>query len=669
MNSYQSSNRQLRIALIINAIVIPTSVLGFMIIEDVSVLDAMWITLTTLATIGYGDIYATTELGRIFTIIIVVVGLGSFAFTAQATLAVIFSEQVTLNRLRRQEAKYIAKLKNHYIICGEGELVDYTIRFLLERVRARLIHEQQVATQSLDANLIRFIGQNNFIAKFIRHYIRQLYLRTHPLSTILDKVVVITQDEDFASHLRSIGLHVIEGDSSTEEGLLRSGIKAAKALMVMSKTDTETLLTVLTANSYNLKLYITASVLDEKFSKKMLRAGANNVIGPYDVAGQFLNNGTFRPAVNDFFNRILFDQNLFEKQIVQLFLYDDSPWIGQSLAELQLRELHDAGILAVRHETGEFIYSPQDNYTLNADEVLLVASPVDQIELIKAKCRENTQKVAHPTIWQPLPQPSVELSASRSISLMEATEYAESIKNHYIICDGGRIAHSAISALDPERPFVIVSDNNEETSILLRRGFRVIHGSPTEEETLLKAGIKRALAIMIATDNHATNVLTTLTSRTLNREILITAIAETDDMVSKLYRVGADRVINPLGIAAQFVLLATTRPVVSDFMQYVLFNRITGLETTELYTQHDSPWIGQTIKELQLWERYKAGTLAIRLENGNFVYSPPASFEIGARQIIIITVPMVHSDSLRNEAHGSETKRPKTLRQSVSNNN
>ncbi len=616
MQSYQDTRRQLRLALTAIAIVLPLGVVGYLVFEQVSLLDALWLTVTTLTTIGYGDVVAKSDMGRIFTIFLVIIGLGSFAVAAQATLAFLISPELVSSRQRRRAIRHIQSLSGHFIVCGEGELVDRTINSLLERVRSRQIHEEEAATRDIDRWAKRLLGQDNVVSRGVRYRLRQLYLMPYRPNTLMQLMVVVTQDTEYAFHLRQLGFTVLEGDSADESVLVQAGLDQAYALMALSSTDTETLMTVLTANEHNPRLFVTAAVLNEQFATKMLRAGANNVIGPFDVAGQFLNNATFRPAVNDFFSSILFDDKMSQPQVVQLFLYDDSPWIGQRLRDLTLRERYEAGVIGIRDDSGQFIYAPDANYQLGEDDVMLVVTKVAYIPDIQNECRAGTQRRDHPATWQPLPAPVVRLHAPRSMALVDAEQTASQMSQHYIICAGGRVAESALKRLDPNRDFVIVSEDNNQTRMLLHQGFCVIHGNPAEDGVLRRAGIQRALAIMVAIEDRALNVLATLTARTLNRHILITATAENDLMVDKLRRAGADRVISPFRIAGQFVLLATLRPIVSDFMQYVLFNRRIGLETTELYMQDDSPWIGRQVKDLALNERFDAGVIGIRLANG-----------------------------------------------------
>jgi voltage-gated potassium channel Kch len=168
-----------------------------------------------------------------------------------------------------------------------------------------------------------------------------------------------------------------------------------------------------------------------------------------------------------------------------------------------------------------------------------------------------------------LPHHQAPLRSEHTYSLIDAEKAIESMSKHFIICGNDRIARSAISRLDPTRPFVIISNDNTMTSELIKRGFRVVHGNPSSEETLMKAGVRRAQAIMVALDKKADSVLTVITSRSMNKRLLITTTANTDDMIEKLEMAGADRVVSPFHVAARFVLLTTTRPELSGYVSAV----------------------------------------------------------------------------------------------------
>ena len=482
---------------------------------------------------------------------------------------------------------------------------------------------------------------------------------------MLDLLVVVTDDEEYAEHLRAAGILVIDGEPTDDDDLLSAGVARAKALMVMLNQDTESLLTVLTARNLNPRLYITAAAVEEELKLKMAKAGANVVLAPYEVAAQFLNSATLRPAVNDFFSSILFEQD-HHHQITQLELEDDSPWIGRRIKDLALRGNYDAGILGIRLESGDFVHAPGDRRILQEDEILLAVAPGQMVPVLQRECRPQGRDEMRFSSFQRLVQERRSKSLEETFSLDESEAAIKTMAKHFVICGNDHIIQSAVRFLDPSRPFVLIGIDKEVTERWRQRGFRVIHGDPAKETTLKKAGVDRAQAIMISIQDKAAAVLSVLSARTISKSLLISVTATTDDMIEKLRRSGADRVVSPFHVAAQFVLLSTTRPEIADFLQHVLYNEITGLETVELYMEDDSPWIGKTIRELALTMRYHAGVVGIRRANrSDFLYAPPPEHQVQPHEVLIVITPMEFFDEMRAKASGHKDKRPATLRLQV----
>lgn len=662
--------RQFRAATILLFIIIPVGIIGYSAFEGLDWIDSAWLTIITLTTIGYGDISAETPIGKIFTMALVLVGLGAITFFLSSSFALLFSAEATALRRKVRTKKKIAHLRNHYIICGMGEMVDKTIVYLLQSAHFRREQHQEQVYKPIDDFLDRIFGDDadgNFVTmrRFLHNIIIILVNIFKPETTILDLIVIVTMDAEYAEHLRSAGLLVVEGDPADDDSLIAAGIHRAQAIMVMLNQDTEGLLTVLTARNLNPTLYITAATVEEELKLKMIRSGANIVLAPYEVAGQFLNNATLRPAVNDYFNSILFDHET-NHQITQLDLGDDSPWIGKRISELLLEEHFDAGIIGIRLEDGTFIYAPSGDRILKEEEILLGVAPGDQIPRLQVECNPHDSDRALLPDFQRLVQSRKLTVKEDTYSLIESEEVIEEMSKHFVICGTDRVAQNAVSFLDPERPFVLISNDNGLTREWLKRGFRVIHGNPTKEETLKKAGVHRAQAIMISIEEKADAVLTVLSARSFSKRLLITVSATTDDMIEKLKRSGADRVMSPFHVAAQFVLLSTTRPEIAEFLQYVLYNDHTGLETAELYMEDDSPWIGETIESLRLSRLFRAGVIGIRnADRESFIYAPPLDHVIKAHEVLIIITPMAFFDEMRSSATGDSNTGPKTLRRDL----
>lgn len=677
MDSFDNTSQQIRAALIGIIVIFTIGILGFTFLETLhfedgdlslgdTLVDAIWLTTITLTTVGYGDVYAITIAGRIFTMVLVLSGFGVVAYGLQATATLLVSPELRDLRAKKRTAKTIAHLDRHYIICGNGELVDKTIAYLMESVRQRLAFYDEEIYDPLDRFLDSIFGDDaDGHYPRIRAFIKNLYLAlSRPfkrVGTLLDLIVVVTEDKAYARHLREDGFLVITGNPTSDITLKSAGIDRAVALMVMLADDTEALLTVLTARSHNPELYITAATLEEALANKTVRVGANHVIRPFELAGQFMNSVTLRPTVYDFFHGILFDQAL-DVQTTQVTLKHGSQWIGKRIGYLKLRERFEASVIGVLDSHDErFIVAPNDTYMLSQNEDLIIVAPARSIPKIQHEAREGTES-RRITSWQKPMVFTVPPESSESLTLEQCAEMISSMGKHFIVCGTDQVMRNALDKLDPNRPFVVISDDPHYTSELLERGFKVVQGDPTHEAVLFAAGVDRALAIMISLEDEADTVLTVLTARSLSQKILITATAYNDENTHKIKRTGADRVISPFNIAAQYVLLATTRPTVSAFFHYVVYNPEQGIETTELYMQDNSPWIGKTLSELRLERLFRAHVIGVRRANGRFEYAPSGNYEINAHEVLVIVTPMDHADQLRLSAHGSETKRPDTLR-------
>lgn len=665
MESLKETRRQITTATVGILTVFSLGVTGFSIIEELSITQALWLTTMTLTTVGYGDTYAETSLGQYFTIFLVLVGFGVVAYGLQAIATFLVSPEISDLREKKRTLKIIRQLDNHYIICGSGELVDQTIAHLWQSVQMRIAFYNEELYGPIDNFLDGIFGDDE-LGHYprIRAVVRRAYLAvTRPFTrvgTLLDLIVVITEDPTYAKSLREGGFFVIEGSATGEETLKNAGVERANAIMVTLPDDTETLLTVLTARNLNPSLYITAATQEEDLLDKIWRVGANNVVRPFDLAGKFLNNITLRPAVYDFYSGILFDHTL-DMQTTQVSLVEGSQWIGKRIHELNLRETYDGCVIGILGQNAEFIVAPSDTYILSAGEDVIVVAPTSAITEIKSRARVGALHLEN-IKWSKPHDVMEAFRVDRRHTPDQAERIVKEMEKHFVVCGNDEVARSAILQLAPDRPFVIVCDDDDYIEELVDRGFLVIKGDPTRDSTLLRAGADRALAVMISMEDEADTVLTVISARSLSKHLLITATANADENIRKIHRAGADRVVSPFSIAAQFVLLSTTRPTVATFFQQTLYNRQVGVETTELYMQDNSPWIGKTIGGLRLDRLFRASVIAVRHRTGKFLYAPQADYEIKEYEVLVIVTPMIHADELRTAAHGSDSKRPDTLR-------
>ncbi len=665
MDSFRDTVRQMTAACVGIVVVFTIGVLGYMVIEQLPPSQALWLTTMTLTTVGYGDTVAQSQVGQYFTIFLVLIGFGVVAFGLQAIATFLFSPEIRDLRAKRINSKAIQRLEHHYIICGSGEVVDQTIEYLLQSAQMRLAFYDEEIYGPVDDFLDGIFGDDaHGHYPRARAVVRRAYLLlTRPFTrvgTLLDLIVVITEDHQYARRLREDGFFVMEGSPTHEDTLKNAGMERANACMVMVKDDTSTLLSVLTARSLNPNLYITAATHQQDLADKIWRVGANNVIRPFDLAGKFLNIVTLRPVVYDFFNGILFDHTL-DIQTTQVNLAAGSVWIGKQISELELPQRYKGSVISICDQNGLFIIAPSDTYKLSEGEEVIIVTPTHTISKIKLEGRAGSEKGQSSRRRTPTTVASPPAVETR-YTLEQAERIVKGMENHYIICGNDEVARSAIAQLTPDRPFVIVCDDPEIVDALVEIGFLVIHGDPTQDSTLLRAGADRALAAMISLHDEGDTVLTVISARSISNHLLITATANADENIRKIQRAGADRVISPFSIAAQYILLSTTRPTVSAFFRHVVYNREAEVETTELYMQDNSPWIDKQVGELRLERLFRASVIGVRHRDAKFSYAPQADYVIQAFDVLIVVTPMNHADELRTAAHGSESRRPDTLR-------
>ncbi len=230
-----SPQQRLRLAILLVLLFLGTGTLGYMILDGYPPLDAFFMTVITLSTVGYGEIHPLSGAGRLFTVLLILWGVGSIAFAAGAFTEIIIERAANPNRWKKSMERRIGRLKGHIIICGHG------------RVGAAAAE----------------------------------YFRKKGAS-----FVVVENSGEQTRRLIDLGYEFLQGDATRELVLLKAGIKRASALLAVLNADPENLFTVLTARELNPVLRIIARTEDMSSQSRMLRAGADSVISPFVAAGQ-----------------------------------------------------------------------------------------------------------------------------------------------------------------------------------------------------------------------------------------------------------------------------------------------------------------------------------------------------------------------------------------------
>ncbi len=229
------SRIRIRLALIMLVFFLGVGTAGYVIIERYPLIDAFYMTVITISTVGFGEIHSLTETGRMFTIFLILSGVGSLAFTVQALTEMMLERAANPKLKKRVMERKIAKLKGHYIICGYG------------RVGA-------AAAEHFDKAGAPF--------------------------------VVIEASQELLKELQEKGFHYLDGDATREDSLEKAGIKKASALLALLDSDPHNLFAVLTAREMTPTLHIIARTQLASSESRILRAGADSIISPYSSAGR-----------------------------------------------------------------------------------------------------------------------------------------------------------------------------------------------------------------------------------------------------------------------------------------------------------------------------------------------------------------------------------------------
>ncbi len=318
-------------SLILTAALILIGTSGYMIIEDWPVSDAIYMTIITLATVGYGEVHQVSGVGRIFTIFLIVSGVGYFMYVVGLLVQFLVEDRIRVILGRRKLDKQIAKLKDHYIICGYGRIGRVLARYLTER-----------------------------------------YLN----------VVVIEKNESRQEAMDEDGVLYLMGEATDESLLLRAGIKDAKGLITAVATDADNVFLTLIAKQLNPGLFIVARAIQNTAKRTIQAAGANKVISPYDLGARRMAHAILRPTVIRFLELAFTDENT-DVQVEEIRVHSTSRLLNVALKDSGIRQQLDLIILTIKKADDTMIFNPKADTRIETDDTLVVvgrAKSVSQLE-------------------------------------------------------------------------------------------------------------------------------------------------------------------------------------------------------------------------------------------------------------------------------------------------
>ena len=323
--------RHLRYSILALVAIISFGTLGYAFIEDWHTFDALYMTIITLATVGFREVHVLSPEGKVFTIFLIISGTGIIAYTLSSLIQFTLEGQLRKILGRKKLESRINKLKNHYIICGYGR---------------------------------------------IGHLIcRELQSRPIPF-------VVVERDPQQIERLERDGHLYVEGDATDDETLQETSIEQAKGLITAVTSDTDNVYITLTARGLNPNLFILARAGEEGAEKKLMRAGASKVISPYTIGASRMAQAILRPSVVDFIELATASEHL-ELQIEEIKVSEKSLLAGKSVVDSGIRQSMGIIIVGIKASDGTMTFNPPPTKNIEPDSVLIILGErpaIDQLE-------------------------------------------------------------------------------------------------------------------------------------------------------------------------------------------------------------------------------------------------------------------------------------------------
>ncbi len=329
-----------RVVQIIAAIatVIGIGCTGYMTFAGAPLFESVYMALTTITTIGYGEIFPLGRVGRIFNIFYIVIGVATvlvaFGVLTQAMIELELSGYFQKRRRRRM----INNLKSHFIVCGYGRV-------------------GRSASEELKKSGV--------------------------------PILVVDKSEERVERAIQAGLLAVAADSTRDEVLRDVGIDRARGLIAALSTDADNTYLILTAKALNPLLPVATRVSEEESERKLRRAGADVVFAPYTITGQRLSQSLLKPHVNEFIDFTTGNDMGLDIRIEQVQVSATSEYVSKSLRQAQLRAELGVIVLAIRKVSGQMIFNPPADAEIGAGDHLIVMGQPAQLRRLEELMEEK----------------------------------------------------------------------------------------------------------------------------------------------------------------------------------------------------------------------------------------------------------------------------------------
>lgn len=327
--------RELRKRLLLSAVmiifIVTFGTAGYMLLERWNFSDSIYMTIITLTTVGYREVHDLSPAGKMFTIVLIIGGVGAVFYTLSTGAKFILEGELQEIFGRKRLERKIKDLSDHYIICGYGRIG----RIICSELKAEGV----------------------------------------PFAVIEKSPDVLPDGED---------LLLFKGDATRDEALRELHIERARGIVSVLPTDAENLFVVLSARGMNPGLQIVARAGEEGSEQKLLRAGADRVVSPYHIGGLRIAQTILKPAVVDFIEFATKSGNI-DLQMEEVIIGEDSQLVGRTLDESGIGRDLGVIVVAVKELTGDMKFNPTFRTTIKAGNTLIALGETSKLRILEAK--------------------------------------------------------------------------------------------------------------------------------------------------------------------------------------------------------------------------------------------------------------------------------------------
>ncbi len=320
--------RRFWLLMLVPIVLVIIGTLGYHFIEDeYNFLDALYMTIITLSTIGYGETHPLSDRGKVFTIILILGGVGGFAYSASEIIRSIVSGELADFRGKQKMERELAKLGGHIIVCDYGRM-------------GRLVCKE--------------------------------------FSRLKRPFVVIDNSADELKDFPMPYGYSLQGDATSDEVLKHAGIDRAYCLVTVMASDADNLFTTMSARLLNSKLVIVARVEAKESEQKLIRAGANRVVSPYEIGGTRVAYAVLKPTVCDFIELTTQTEHM-ALQLEESKVETNSSLAGKKLGDARLHVDHEIIIVAIKKKAGHMLFNPQADAVIEVGDIMVAIGSVDRL--------------------------------------------------------------------------------------------------------------------------------------------------------------------------------------------------------------------------------------------------------------------------------------------------